>query len=575
MADRSRRPRARTTRPNGWTRRGQQFTEGGVVATDDTVLHRVRVRGHQRVGADRVPPPHADAPRRPGPRGASRRVSGAGRRRGPGAARPAAPPKGGAYAKIKSGRKLRLDRKGRVKVRMPARATRRGQRSGRLRVAPRHDAVRREAVQRPRRADEDGQGEAAQEHPQGAPARQGAAGDPDRHAARTPPARASRRARRSVLARATPDWDLALIAGGDVLNGGAGPGADELADSRVRRGQRVDAPGLPPHGRGPQRRDPRPLGHGGPHAARRRLRARGSCGCRSRSAGDQARLAGLGLDTTDHPAPTYQDVLLHSAADERRLRAAGFTFAVRVGDVLRQDRANRRAERARGGSRTARAAATVGIPSGRTSYRTLPEIEQELKALAAANPGLVRMFTLPLTLARGPRHHGRRDRRNGSGRAPTGGPSTSWSARHHAREWPANEATLEFALELSTAYKTAATRELRAASSRARARYVIPVLNVDGFNATIESEGLNPDGSFERPGRLRRHVGRARASARGAYKRKTCSDWGNTRQRGDPLPRADLRRRHADRVPRPRRRPEPQLRRGVGRPGHRERRRRT
>ena len=35
------------------------------------------------------------------------------------------------------------------------------------------------------------------------------------------------------------DWDLALIAGGDVLNAGASPGADELADSRISRGQQV------------------------------------------------------------------------------------------------------------------------------------------------------------------------------------------------------------------------------------------------------------------------------------------------------------------------------------------------
>jgi len=35
------------------------------------------------------------------------------------------------------------------------------------------------------------------------------------------------------------------------------------------------------------------------------------------------------------------------------------------------------------------------LPSGRTRYRTLPELQEEMKALAAANPDLVRTFALP------------------------------------------------------------------------------------------------------------------------------------------------------------------------------------
>jgi len=89
---------------NGWTRRGEQFTEGGVVATDDTVYTGFGFEGinetarteflrrtlaHLGVGV---------------PQASAQLGVTAG--------------KGRAYAKIKSGRKLRVDSAGRVKVRI-------------------------------------------------------------------------------------------------------------------------------------------------------------------------------------------------------------------------------------------------------------------------------------------------------------------------------------------------------------------------------------------------------------------------------------------------------------------------
>jgi hypothetical protein len=146
----------------------------------------------------------------------------------------------------------------------------------------------------------------------------------------------------------------------------------------------------------------------------------------------QERLAALGLDTSDHPTPAHQDVLLHTAAEERRLRAAGFTFSVRVGDVLRKDRINRRAERRAGGSGKARAAASVGIPSGRTGYRTLPLLEEEMKQLALANPGLARTFTLPGRSLEGRQIMGLEIAEN-VGAAPDGRPEYVMVGTHHAR----------------------------------------------------------------------------------------------------------------------------------------------
>ena len=51
--------------------------------------------------------------------------------------------------------------------------------------------------------------------------------------------------------------------------------------------------------------------------------------------------------------------------------------------------------------------------------------------------------------------------------------------------------------------------------------FVIPVLNVDGFDKTIESEGLNPDGSYVDPVDSGGTSG-DQAEGSGAYKRKNC-----------------------------------------------------
>ena len=167
--------------------------------------------------------------------------------------------------------------------------------------------------------------------------------------------------------------------------------------------------------------------------------------------------------------------------------------------------------------------ATVGIPSGRTSYRTLPEIQTELKALAPANPGLVRLFTLPNRSLEGRDILGVEIAEN-VGNPADGRPESMMVGTHHAREWPANEASMEWALELVQGYKSG-DAELRQIVQGART-YIIPVFNVDGFNATIESEGLNPDGSFEDPVDSGGTSGSSGAAS-GAYKRKTCSDWGD------------------------------------------------
>ena len=84
------------------------------------------------------------------------------------------------------------------------------------------------------------------------------------------------------------------------------------------------------------------------------------------------------------------EVVLHGTADAQRLRDAGFTWTVRDADLRATMRKAAEADR-----RYAASVAESALPSGRTSYRTLDDINAELDALAATYPNLVRPLTLP------------------------------------------------------------------------------------------------------------------------------------------------------------------------------------
>ena len=58
---------------------------------------------------------------------------------------------------------------------------------------------------------------------------------------------------------------------------------------------------------------------------------------------------------------------------------------------------------------------------------------------------------------------------------------------HHAREWPANEATLEWGIELINGYKAGNARI--AGIVKGARNIIVPVLNVDGFDVTIQVRG--------------------------------------------------------------------------------------
>ena len=107
----ARRPRARSRSENGWQSSETSFIEGGVVATDDSVYTGFGFEGIERGRPAGVHAARDGAPRRAGQAGRS------GQPRQPREPREPGRPEAG-KVRIKSKRKLRLDRKGRVAVRL-------------------------------------------------------------------------------------------------------------------------------------------------------------------------------------------------------------------------------------------------------------------------------------------------------------------------------------------------------------------------------------------------------------------------------------------------------------------------
>ena len=292
---------------------------------------------------------------------------------------------------------------------------------------------------------------------------------------------------------------------------------------------------------------------------------------------DAVKLRKLGVDLADHMVGSHWDAQLYSDAEQARLRDAGFEFTIRESDVLAKARRDRAAERRAARTRSSRSSRST--PTNRTSYRTLAEYQEELRTLAAQNPGLVRLIVLPRRSVEGREILGI-EIAEGVDRTDDGRPTFVNLGAHHAREWPSAEAPMEFAYDLIRRYRAGDARW--ADVVRNLRTVIIPVINVDGFAATIASERNSlADPADDAPSGVEQGFGI------GAYKRKNCSTGDpvterqpcvlRTRQAADPGqpirrfpdPTARTSRPWRFPVPRPRRRPQPQLRRAVGRPGHR------
>ena len=220
-------------------------------------------------------------------------------------------------------------------------------------------------------------------------------------------------------------------------------------------------------------------------------------------------LLALGLDMTEHGGSESLGVVLHGPDDEAALIKAGLRWRVLVDDLVAQSHRQRMAE-----SRAAQAAS--GLPSGRTTYRTLADYNTELKELADANPGLVRLFTLPNKTWMGKDVMGieiTTDVHRNDGK-----PAFLNMGVHHAREWPSGEHAMEWAYELINGFKAGDPRATKIV--RNSRNIVVPIVNPDGFEASRGSAGAPDEGRDESVDDTAYLVGGAATG--GEYRRKNC-----------------------------------------------------
>ena len=223
---------------------------------------------------------------------------------------------------------------------------------------------------------------------------------------------------------------------------------------------------------------------------------------------DFRRIREIGIDTTDHTDGINQDAILHSPADAEKLEKAGFKYHVKIADLAAYDR-----EQFAIDERAKRDGFVAPVPSGRTSYRDYPAYQADLKKMVDENPGLVRPVTLPVKSLDGRDIQGV-EIATDVNRTDDGRPVFFMIGIHHAREWPAGEATIEFGLDLLTRGKAGEAR-WRAVMDNART-FIVPIQNPDGF-ITSRTPGTTPnDSQATTPFTPQQIVGGA------AYRRKNC-----------------------------------------------------
>jgi len=287
--------------------------------------------------------------------------------------------------------------------------------------------------------------------------------------------------------RARGDWDLAILnpGTGRRVAAAATPGRYDIAEGFVARGEHLVLQACRRAGASARAQltiqtlalAPEPAG-GVPAQVV-------TVATPDRAARD--RLAGLMLDPAERADADGVDVVVHDASDTRALARAGLRWTVRIADLRERAAANLRAD-LRSATQAARAAGLrragqggSSLPSGRTTYRHLVDYENELKALAQEHPGLVRLITLPHLSLLGRQIVGVEIARDVN--VESGQPVFVQLGTHHAREWPAAEHPMEWALDLVRGYG----RDQRITQLvNATRNIIVPVVNPDGFNLSRE-----------------------------------------------------------------------------------------
>ena len=328
-------------------------------------------------------------------------------------------------------------------------------------------------------------------------------------------------AERAGLARGAPrrtegDWDVAVFdAAGRVLAADASPDAQEVASGFALKGgvctsRPAAAPATP-------RRCPATLEHSAiaPGAAGGREGQPAEAGRRDHpDARSRSRsCSSLDLDMTEHGGEESLGVVLHGAEDEAAA-AQGRPALARRRSPTSSPRSRRR-RRARAAAAGARASA---LPSGRSTYRTLADYNAELKELAQKNPDLVKLFTMPEKTYGGKDVLGIEITENVT--RNDGKPAFFNMGVHHAREWPAGELTMEWALELVNGYKKGDARATNVV--RNSRNIVVPIVNPDGFEASRTAGALaGQDGGRDESVDDTAYIVGGAATG-GEYRRKNC-----------------------------------------------------
>ncbi len=303
------------------------------------------------------------------------------------------------------------------------------------------------------------------------------------------------------------DWDVALFdAKGRTVAADASPDAQEAANGYLLTGGRLHLQACRRSGDTsiPARVSLAPLNPKALRGAKASAPKLVSVLTPSRKA--KAKLLGLDLDMTEHGGRKSLGVVLHGAQDATKLRLAGLRWRTLSDDLVAES------------ARELAPARASALPGGRTTYRTLADYNAELKKLAADNPNLVKLITLPEKTYGGKDVLGVEITENVA--VNDGKPAFFNMGVHHAREWPAGELAMEWALELVQGYKRNDARATRIVKNARN--IVVPIVNPDGFEASrnageLAGQAGGRDESVDDTAYLV-----AGASTGGEYRRKNC-----------------------------------------------------
>lgn len=187
-------------------------------------------------------------------------------------------------------------------------------------------------------------------------------------------------------------------------------------------------------------------------------------------------LRDLGLDVIN-VSDGDADILVQSKAEGKLLAKAEpsartVSAAKQLAQLDNQRKAEERLERAAKEDPTK----ASDLPTGRVSYRTVDQVEREMKQIARKFPKIVKLVKLSEESLLGRPIYGLEISRDVD--VDSGKPVFFTSGAHHAREWPTVEFTLEFVWDVVNSDGQDAKITGLLDSSR---MIVVPMVNPDGY----------------------------------------------------------------------------------------------